>query len=154
MSVGEAVWHMREELAAAFGEPSMAWAGYLLYGDPGYRPGIGSRLADRFIKEMDHAEKRARSYQETLGSAEARDRFAAACALHQMGRTEGRAVLERDFQVLIDLLESTSLLHRRQGELILQVLGIPDGGYRAEADAGTRAGAVAACRAYWASKGT
>jgi len=142
MSVGAALWNVREELAGTFGEPSMLWAGYLLYGDPGVTIGIGSRMADRFIKEMGQAESRIETYLQALGSTEARERFVAACALHQLGRSEGRSVLDQDFQVLIDLLESPSLLNRRQGILILQVLDIPDGGYRADGDPEARAAAI------------
>lgn len=145
-SVGAALGEVREQLLGSFGELSMVWAGYVLYGDPGFRiqglPAAVDRLCD-LIEQNARARSTCRA---ALVSGDARSRFVAAVALMQMGDDSGQAWIEKHFDVIYDLLKSPSLRIRRQGELMLPVLAGSNPGYRSEDDPEARSAAVDALR--------
>jgi len=152
VSVGCALSRMREELINAYGESSMIWAGYLLYGDPGFTiPGL-CRIFERICTEMGQTEARLNQYYETLKSSEPQDRFFAACALYQMGNKIGESIIRNDIQVLCNLLQNGSLRQRMQGETVLDILAGKDHSYQAAADSDSREKACRDFLAQWKTR--
>jgi hypothetical protein len=148
--VGSALSQAREELIAAFGVDSMFWAGYVLYGDPGFRIRGADRTADRFCRQIDRAGQVGADYKEALAAIDPKERFTAAVALYQMGDGSGVPVIREEIAVLLDLLESPLPLYRGQGAMILKVLCGSDMGYQPEGDPQDRSAAVEAFEQWWA----
>jgi hypothetical protein len=152
MPVGAALTRMRRSLIHTFGESTLIWAGYVLYGDPGFRLEGRPGIAERFCQEMEEAEVRRSGYLDGLGSPHGAERLLAATALFQMGDPRGRTVLLDELHLLRELLESDSLRCRRQGAVVLKILGGEDMGYRPEDDAPARERALHAFEAWRASE--
>ena len=148
-SVGGALARTRQDLAGAFGEGTMAWAGYILYGDPGFRLGGEVRLADKFLNEMLGIEGRRRAYLEALESFDPRERFFAGAALCQLGDRRGAKAVRDEVKVLMDLLENISPARRRQGLEVMRILGGGDCDYRPEATKDERDRALRAFLEGW-----
>ncbi len=75
MTVGEAVRHARFSLMAAYGEESILWASYLLYGDPtfNYLEQVKERPPDFRRSELGTREERARPNKKIRAPEEAID---------------------------------------------------------------------------------
>ncbi|MBU0755231.1 MAG: CHAT domain-containing protein [Planctomycetes bacterium] len=145
-SVGSALGAAREQLLGTFGELSMVWAGYVLYGDPGFRiqglPAAVDRLFDEIMRNRDGHH----TCLGALASGDPRTRFVAALALLQMGDETGLSWIEKQFDLIYDFLKSPSLQVRRQGELLLPILTGSSLGYRSDGDQAARLDAIESLR--------
>jgi hypothetical protein len=140
MTVGAAFQEAQDHLAATFGELSMVWAGYLLYGDPGYRIEGAPLAAERIFKGIEETEARKSTCLEALSASDASSRFTAAVALFQVGDRRGVSEIRDGLDVLVRLLRNPSPLARRQGALFLKII------------TGDPTMTVKALEAWWASE--
>jgi len=142
MTTGSALSGAREDLVSAYGEPSMTWAGYVLYGDPGFSLVGAPGFADELCRQMDEADDRQKEYFTALESDHPEERFFASVALYQMGDRSSRGIIDEGIQILFDLLRSPSVESRQRGEKIVRILVGSDLGYKADGDPETRSGAL------------
>jgi len=152
MSVGSALAKVRSDLISAYGEATMIWAGYLLFGDPGFR--IEGHRADRdqILMEMNLIEEMRANHIERLDSQDAEERFLAAVALFQTGDLRAGEILMTGNSPLFGLLDNSVRARRQEGEKILEILIGTRMGFRADADSGARSRILESVRAWWASE--
>lgn len=143
-TVGAAFRDAQDHLAATFGELSMVWAGYLLYGDPGYRIEGTPLVAEHIFQGIEETEERRAACLEALAASDPFRRFIAAVALFQIGDRRGAPVIRESLEVLVDLLSGPSPLSRRQGALFLKII--------TGSDTGSDAPTVEALRSWWTSE--
>ncbi|MFH2002145.1 MAG: CHAT domain-containing protein [Planctomycetota bacterium] len=152
--VGAALVAAREQLIATFGELSMVWAGYVLYGNPGFRLEGLTCEADRLWEEIRESVERRKSCYESLRSPESLEKFASAIALYQMGDREGCKVIRKQFDIVLQFLKSPSLDHRHRGVMILQILSGSDWGFDVHRDPRTQSSVLSKIMEWWSSEET
>jgi hypothetical protein len=134
-----------------FGRLSMAWAGYVLYGDPSFKID-GLQVGDESVTDgLAAVEERRAFLLKNLASPQPREQFFAAVGLLQIGDRSGFEILKREIGVLFGLLENEDSKERRRGATVLSILAGENMGYGADDDPAGRAAAVAAFREWWES---
>lgn len=121
-TVGASLAAAQDQLISTYGELSMVWAGYLHYGNPGFRVDGMSCDAEDLWNEIKGRETRRATYIELLRSNEQDEKLAAAIALHQMGDGRGARVLRKQFERILDFMNDPSQAIRERGRLLIEIL--------------------------------
>lgn len=151
LCVGGALREARERMMRDFGRLSMAWAGYVLYGDPSFKID-GLQVGDESVTDgLAAVEERRTFLLKNLASPQPREQFFAAVGLLQIGDRSGFEILKREIGILYGLLENEDPEERRRGATVLRILTGKDMGYGAEAEPAERSAAVAAFKEWWES---
>ncbi|MHC4942411.1 MAG: CHAT domain-containing protein [Planctomycetota bacterium] len=152
LSVGSALGEVRDRLMATFGELSMAWAGYVLYGDPGFCIEGLPEAVDPLWREIMEMEERRAAFLEALAATEPIKRFVAALALLQLGDERGLPVIVEQFDLIYEFLRSPNPQVRQRGAWIVKILAGTDLGYRFDGDETERERATDALKSWRTSE--
>ncbi|HZM00835.1 MAG TPA: CHAT domain-containing protein, partial [Planctomycetota bacterium] len=119
-TIGAALEAARAALVERWGEDSLLWAGWALYGDPTWRPEqpVNAELEDFSV--LDGLEAK---YRRDLLSAQADQRLMAAAMLLRLGDRTAVGALGRDLAHLLAWLEPDATQQQRQrAALVVQSL--------------------------------
>ena len=124
-TIGASLAAVREQLIAGFGEDSLLWADYLLYGDPTWRV---EQAAHAEFEDFDVLEGLQAKYRQELRSVDPGTRLMAAAMLLRLGERDCIHAIARELPTLLAWFGAAApQRERRRAALVLQALAAAAG---------------------------